>query len=113
MRMFAFAWSCITTGLSWIVLAYAVAGLAVFVFGIGFVLWDESIKPRLIPHEKIADLADDITTRHPDDPDYAAYRELEAAWWRSDGAEQVKWKRVLKEIRRREASASTLSGPTA
>jgi hypothetical protein len=111
--MFAFVWSWITTGLSWIGLAYAVAGLAVFVFGIGFIIWNESIKPRLIPHEEIARVADDITARHPDDPDHAAYRELEAAWWRSDGAEQVKWKRVLKAIRRREASIGARSGPKA
>lgn len=111
--MFASAWDFVTTGLSWIGLAYAVAGFGVFVFGIGFVIWHESIKPRLIPREEILRLADDITVRHPDDPDYAAYRELEAAWWKSDGAEQVKWKRVLKEIRRREASAGTASSPTA
>jgi hypothetical protein len=65
------------------------------------VIWHESIKPRLIPREEIARFADDIAARHPDDPDHAAYSELEAAWWRSDGAEQVKWKRVLKEIRKR------------
>lgn len=111
--MLASALDFVTTGLSWIGLAYAVAGIGVFVFGIGFVIWHESIKPRLIPREEISRLADDIAARHPDDPDDAAYRELEAAWWKSDGAEQVKWKRVLKEIRRREASAGTTSGSAA
>jgi hypothetical protein len=111
--MFTVVWELAATGLSWIGIAYAVAGLAVLVFGIGYVTWHESIKPRLIPREEISRRADDITTRHPDDPDGAAYRELEAAWWRSDGAEQVKWKRVLKEIRRRDASGSAMSGPVA
>lgn len=102
--MFSVFWDLATTGLSWIGIAYVIAGAGVFIFGIGFVIWNDSIKPRLIPREDIARLADDIAARHPDDPDYAAYSELEAAWWRSDGAEQVKWKRVLKEIRRRAAS---------
>lgn len=100
--MLASAWDFVTTGLSWIGLAYALAGVGVFVFSIGFVIWHDSIKPRLIPREEISRLADDIAVRYPDGTDDAAYRELEAAWWKSDGAEQVKWKRVLKEIRRRE-----------
>lgn len=87
--MFASAWEIVTTSLSWIGLAYAVAGAGVFVFGIGFVIWHESIKPRLIPREEISRLADDITARHPDDPDYAAYRELEAAWWKTDGITSI------------------------
>lgn len=102
--MLSVLWDVVATGLSWIGIAYAVAGFAVFAFGIGFVIWNDGIKPRLIPREHIARLADDMVARHPDDPDHAAYSELEAAWWRSDGAEQVKWKRVLKEIRRRAAS---------
>lgn len=102
--MFAVVWNLATTGASWIGLAYLIAGAGVFIYGIGFVIWSDSIKPRLIPREHIARLADDMVARHPDDPDHAAYSELEAAWWRSDGAEQVKWKRVLKEIRRRAAS---------
>jgi hypothetical protein len=102
--MFTVVWELVATGLAWIGFSYTLAGLGVFIFGIGFVIWHESIKPRLIPREDIARLADDIAARHPDDPDHAAYSELEAAWWKSDGAEQVKWKRVLKEIRRRAAS---------
>jgi hypothetical protein len=54
--MFAVLWDTVATGLSWIGLAYAIAGAAVFVFGIGFVIWHESIKPRLIPREEIARL---------------------------------------------------------
>ncbi|CAN1528016.1 hypothetical protein MCEMSEM23_01296 [Rhabdaerophilaceae bacterium] len=106
--MFAVLWDMVATGLSWIGLAYAIAVAAVFAFGIGFVIWNDSIKPRLIPREDIARLASDIAARHPDDPEHAAYSELEAAWWRSDGAEQVKWKRVLKEIRRRAASTKAI-----
>lgn len=111
--MLASASEIVMTSLSWIGLAYAVAGAGVFVFGIGFVIWHDSIKPRLIPREEISRLADDIAVRHPGDPDDAAYRELEAAWWKSDGAEQVKWKRVLKEIRKREASTAGTSLPIA
>jgi hypothetical protein len=106
--MFAVLWDLAATGASWIGLAYLIAGAGVFIYGIGFVIWNDSIKPRLIPREDIARLADDIAARHPDDPDHAAYIELEAAWWRSDGAEQVKWKRVLKEIRRRAASTKAI-----
>lgn len=104
--MFDLVWSIVATGLSWIGAAYLIGCAAVFAYAVGVVLWHDSIKPRLIPREEIARLADEIAASHPDDPDYAAYRELEAAWWKSDGAEQVKWRRVLKEIRRRELNGA-------
>lgn len=104
--MFDLVWSIVATGLSWIGAAYLIASVAVFAYAVGVVLWHDSIKPRLIPREEIVRLADEIASRHPNDPDHAAYRELEAAWWKSDGAEQVKWKRVLKEVRRRELKSA-------
>jgi hypothetical protein len=42
--MLASAWDFVTTDLSWIGFAYALAGAGVFVFGIGFVIWHDSIK---------------------------------------------------------------------
>ncbi len=104
--MFDLIWSTIAAGLSWIGAAYLIACMAVAAYAVGVVIWHDSVKPRLIPREEIARLADEIAARHPDDPDHAAYRELEAARWKSDGAEQVKWKRVLKEIRRREVNSA-------
>lgn len=62
--MFAVVCELAATGVSWIGIAYLIAGAGVFIYGIGFVIWNESIKPRLIPREEIARLADDVVARH-------------------------------------------------
>lgn len=71
------------------------------VIGIGWAVVEGAILPRLIPHAEIERLADEVMARHPDNPEHAAFIEEHAAWFRSRSAEQGKWRRVRKAIRRR------------
>jgi hypothetical protein len=75
--------------------------LMVITVAIGSSIMDSSIRPRLIPRAEIEQLADDIMRHHPDDPEGAAYAAQCAAWYRSDGFEQGRWRRVRRAIRRR------------
>lgn len=84
--------------LKWLLVGIA---LAPIIIGIGWSIVEGSILPRMIPRAEIASLADDIIRRHPDTPEYVAYIEEHAAWFRSHTFEQGKWHRVRKEIRRR------------
>jgi hypothetical protein len=62
---------------------------------------EDVILPRFIPRIEIDRLADSIMRRYPTNPEKAALREEHAAWYRSDGFEQGKWRRVRKAIRAR------------
>lgn len=63
-------------------------------------VWTGGIKPRLIPADDIARVADDIVASYPD-PDLEAFAHHERAWCDSDGAEQTCWYRVRKAVRPR------------
>lgn len=63
-------------------------------------IWTDAIEPRLIPAAEIDRVADDIIAQYPD-PEKEAFARHEGAWRRSEGAEQVYWRRVRKTIRRR------------
>lgn len=71
------------------------------VFGIGWVIYDMEIRPRLIPRDEIEAMADEVMRKHPEDPEEWAFMEEHAAWYRSLSFEQGKRHRVRKVIRRR------------
>lgn len=85
------------------VLRWLLVGIALspIIIGLGWSIVEGSILPRLIPRAEIATLADDFMRRYPDNPEFAAFIEEEAAWFRSQTFEQGKWHQVRKEIRRR------------
>lgn len=84
--------------LKWLLVGIALSPIVV---GIGWSVYEGSILPRLIPNTEIAMLADDLMRRYPKNPEYAAFIEEEAAWFRSQSFEQGKWHRVREELRRR------------
>jgi hypothetical protein len=85
------------------VLKWLLVGIALspIIIGLGWSIVEGSILPRLIPRAEITALANDFLRRYPDDPEYAAFIEEQAAWFRSQTFEQGKWYQVRKEIRRR------------
>ncbi len=85
-------------GVKWLAIAIAMSPI---VIGIGWVIYEGSILPRVVPHEEIEAMADEVMRNHPDDPEEWAFIEEHAAWYRSLNFEQGKWHRVRKAIRRR------------
>jgi len=85
-------------GLKWLAIGVA---LSPIVIGIGWVIYDMEVRPRLIPRAEIEAMADEVMREHPDDPEEWAFMEEHAAWFRSHSVEQGKWHRVRKVIRRR------------
>lgn len=85
-------------GLKWLVIT---AALSPMVLGIGWVVYDMEIRPRLVPCKEIEAMADEVMRKHPEDPEEWAFMEEHAAWYRSHTFEQGKWHRVRKLIRRR------------
>ena len=72
----------------------------IFIGLVLWTIWTEAIKPRLIPADDIARVADDIIATYAD-PEVEAFARHERAWYDSDGAEQTYWYRVRKVVRRR------------
>jgi len=86
--------------LSWLMLIFF-GGQAVIIVGLVlWTIWTDAIKPRLIPADDIARVADDIIASYSD-PELEAFARHERAWYDSDGAEQTYWYRVRKTVRRR------------
>lgn len=79
----------------------AAAALAPFVLLIGMSLYEDFIRPWMVPRAEIEALVDDVLQNHPDDPEGWAFTEEERAWYRSDGFKQGKWHRVRKALRKR------------
>lgn len=90
---------CVKAG-SWLVLIFFGGQLAIFVGLVGWTIWNDAIRPRLISSSLINHAADNIIANHPD-PEQEALARHERAWYRSDGAEQTYWFQVRKAIRRR------------
>jgi len=82
----------------WLAIAIAMSPI---VIGIGWVIYEGAILPRLVPRKEIEAMADEVMRNHPDDPEEWALIEEHAAWYRSLNFEQGKWHRVRKAIRRR------------
>src|SRR5947209_5522270 len=88
----------LATFAKWSLVALAASPI---VIGVGWGLVEDMILPRFIPRTEIDRLADTIMRRRPTDPEAAAFAEEHAAWYRSEGFEQGKWRRVRKAIRAR------------
>lgn len=82
----------------WLAVVVALSPVAL---GVGWVIYDMEVRPRLVPREEIEAMADEVMRKHPEDPEEWAFMEEHAAWYRSHTFEQGKWHRVRKVIRRR------------
>jgi hypothetical protein len=71
------------------------------IIGVGWGLVEDVILPRFIPRIEIDQLADSIMRQYPTNPEEAARTKEHAAWYRGEGFEQGKWRRVRKAIRAR------------
>lgn len=81
--------------------AAVLAGLSPVLGGIGWVFWELTLRPWLIPRADIERRAEETLRRYPDNPEGAAFMEEQAAWYRSRPFDQGLWRRVRKEIARR------------
>lgn len=88
------------TVLHWLLVAFLGGQALIFIGLVLWTIWTDAIKPRLIPTDDIARVADDIIASYPD-PELEAFARHERAWYDSDGAEQTYWYRVRKAVRRR------------
>jgi hypothetical protein len=70
-----------------------------------WLLWESSIRPRLIPRAEIDSLAAEMLARHGPRAEEVAAAEEEAAWRCSRPFERGKWRRVRRRIERLETSA--------
>ncbi|PWJ81658.1 hypothetical protein C7441_110195 [Pseudaminobacter salicylatoxidans] len=84
----------------WLLIAFFGGQAVIFISLILWTIWNDAIKPRLIPAADIDRVADDIIANYPD-PELEAFTRHERAWYDSDGAEQTYWNRVRKAVRRR------------
>ncbi len=84
----------------WVAIAFLGGNLAIFTGLMIYVVWIDSIYPRLIPLRKIEEEAEQIIASYAD-PEKEAFARHERSWYRSEGAEQVYWHRVRKAVRRR------------
>jgi len=85
---------------SWLVLIVFGSQVLIFIGLVTWMVWNDAIKPRLIPAAEIDRVAADIIAGYPD-PEEEAFARHERAWYRSDGAAQTYWYRVRKAVRRR------------
>lgn len=93
-------WDIFVQALSWLLLIFFGGQAIIFVGLVLWTIWTDAMKPRLIPADDIARVADEIISRYPD-PELEAFARHERAWYDSDGAEQTYWYRVRKAVRRR------------
>lgn len=93
-------WDMFLQFLSWLMLAFFGGQALIFIGLVLWTVWTDAIKPRLIPTDDIARVADDIIASYPD-PELEAFARHERAWYDSDGAKQTYWYRVRKAVRRR------------
>ncbi|MDR7033252.1 hypothetical protein [Mesorhizobium sp. BE184] len=92
-------WDIFGQAFSWLLMIFFGGQAVIFVGLVLWTIWTDSIKPRLIPADNIARVADDIIANYPD-PEFEAFARHERAWYDSDGAEQTYWYRVRKAVRR-------------
>jgi hypothetical protein len=93
-------WDVFVQAVSWLLLIFFGSQALIFIGLVLWVIWNDAIKPRRIPADDIARVADDIIASYPD-PELEAFARHERAWYDSDGAEQTYWYRVRKAVRRR------------
>lgn len=84
------------------VIITAAVVLAPAVITFVWVTWENSVLPALIPKSEITAQANELIEEYSDRAEeVAANREYEA-WYRSELTDQGKWKRVRREITRRQ-----------
>lgn len=93
-------WDILSQAFSWLLLVFFGGQVVIFVGLVLWTIWTDAIKPRLIPADDIARVADDIIASYPD-PELEAFARHERAWYDSEGAELTYWCRVRKAVRRR------------
>lgn len=93
-------WDIFVQALSWLLLIFFGGQALIFIGLVLSTIWTDAIKPRLIPANDIARVADEIIARYSD-PELEAFARHERAWYDSDGAEQTYWYRVRKAVRQR------------
>ena len=93
-------WDMFLQLVSWLMLIFFGGQALIFVGLVLWTIWTDAIKPRLIPADDIARVADDIVASYPD-PELEAFARHERAWYDSDCTEQTYWYRVRKAVRRR------------
>lgn len=84
----------------WLQLIFFGGQAVIFIGLVGWTIWTDAIRPRLIPISEIQRVADEIIANHSD-PEDEAFARHEQAWYRSDGAEQTYWLRVRKSVRQK------------
>ena len=81
----------------------ALAGFLLFVFSVlCWFAYDYFIRPSLIPNAEIVRIADDLIERHGSRAEEIAAMNEDRAWRYCDEFEQGKWRRVRKELQRRQ-----------
>lgn len=93
-------WDIFVQALSWLLMIFFGGQALIFIGLVLWTIWTDAIKPRLIPADDIARVADGIIANYSD-PELEAFARHERAWYDSDGAEQTYWYRVRKAVRRR------------
>ncbi|MDP9592277.1 UNVERIFIED_ORG: hypothetical protein J2W19_004865 [Shinella zoogloeoides] len=93
-------WDILRQAFSWLLLIFFGGQALIFIGLVLWTIWTDAIKPRLIPTAEIDRVADEIIGNFSD-PHEEAFARHERAWYRSDGAEQTYWHRVLKAVRKR------------
>mgnify|MGYP006921600374 CR=1 FL=1 len=66
-------------------------------------VWDFRIRPLIIPKTEIKAIADELIAKHGPRAEEIAYIEEDRAWRYCDTFQQGKWRRVRRELRRRQA----------
>lgn len=84
----------------WFLFVVFAGQISIFIGLALWMVWVDAIKPRLIPDSEIDRVADDIIASFPD-PEQEAFARHTQAWYRSNGAQQAYWHRVLKAVRQR------------
>lgn len=69
--------------------------------------WEGFVQPGLIPRNKINAEVEKLYTHHGDEAFEHACMKEQHAWYDSDGFEQGRWRRVRREIMRRERALGT------
>lgn len=92
-------WEVINYGLKIFAALYAIAQLSVIICAALWLIWEEVIRPHLISQTEIEALAADWIAFH-NNPIAAADHEYQRATYRSENADQIKWRRIRRVITR-------------
>ena len=87
--------SAVKHALSWIVIGAATSPIWGALL---WILWQGTIRPRLIPRAEIESLAADLLARYGPRAEEAAFAEEDRAWRESQTFERGKWRRVHRRI---------------